>query len=321
MSKSIPESVDKSISITRRIASSGQNQGAIDIGSSWATTISQYLLQRRGQTQAAYQAQLRLDVNDVNLATQDWLFEAIFEVLIQRLEEGHTVVMLTDDDSQANLELESESYSRLLNWQQQLIKPLLQPLLSQAESILGQVVDIDSLMNNKHALWNAALLQSTLSQYEQQILHQRYRAATELYQYLRTMAATKTEVSSVNSLSKFIQAIKEHPLIQDNLDNYNKGNGNQNDSPIVFQVKENTQSDNQIDKLKLVLTLWLHRTWQAEYALARHIIRIKDQTVDTLPIALNPLLNTEQQDAIHMANRSQRLASLLVGQVRGRHLP
>lgn len=304
MSKSIPESVGKSTSITQRVASSGQNQGAIDIGSSWATTISQYLLQRRGQTQAAYQAQLRLDESDVNPATQDWLFEAIFEVLIQRLEEGHTVVMLIDDDSQADLELESESYTGLLNWQQQLIQPLLQPLLSQAEGILGQVVDIDSLMSNEHALWNAMLLQSTLTQYEQQILQQRYRAATELYQYLKTMAATETEVPSINSLSKFIQALEKHPLIQNSQNNYSKDRDNQNDSPIVFQVKENAQSDNQIDKQKLVLTLWLHRTWQAEYALARHIIRIKDQTVDILPIALNSLLNTEQQDAIHMANRS-----------------
>ncbi|MGM8909466.1 exodeoxyribonuclease V subunit alpha [Psychrobacter sp. 1U1] len=292
--------MSKSTSITQRVASSGQNQGAIDIGSSWATTVSQYLLQRRGQTQAAYQAQLRLDESDVHPATQDWLFEAIFEVLIQRLEEGHTVAMLTDDDSQANPELESESYTGLLNWQQQLIQPLLQPLLSQAEGILGQVVDIDSLMNNEHALWNAALLQSILSQYEQQILQQRYRAATELYQYLKTMTATKTKVPSVNSLSKFVQTLREHPLIQNSKNNYNWKDISQNDSPIVFQVKENTQ----FDKQKLILTLWLHRTWQAEYALAHNIIRIKDQTVDILPIALNPLLNTEQQDAIHMANRS-----------------
>ncbi len=304
MSKSIPESVNKSTSITQRVASNGQNQGAIDIGSSWATTISQYLLQRRVQTQAAYQAQLQSDSTDISPATQDWLFEAIFEVLIQRLEEGHTVVMLTDEDSQANPELESDSYTGLLNWQQQLIQPLLQPLLSQAEGILGQVVDIDSLMSNEHALWNAVLLQSTLSQYEQQILQQRYRAATELYQHLKTMAATETEVSLVNSLSKFIQVLNKHPLIQNNRNNYNKDSGNQNDSPIVFQVKGNTQSDNQVDKQKLILTLWLHRTWQAEHALAHNIIRIKDQTVDILPIALNPLLNTEQQDAIHMANRS-----------------
>lgn len=300
MSKSTTESVGKSTSITQRVASSGQNQGAIDIGSSWATTISQYLLQRRGQTQAAYQAQLQPDESDVSPATQDWLFEAIFEVLIQRLEEGHTVVMLTDDDSQADLELGFESYTGLLSWQQHLIQPLLQPLLSQAEGILGQVVNIDSLMSNEHALWNAVLLQSTLTQYEQQILQQRYRAATELYQYLKTMAATETEVLSINSLSNFIQTLKKHPLIQSNQDNYNKDSDNQNDSPIIFQVKENAQFDSQ----KLVLTLWLHRTWQAEYALARNVIRIKEQTVDALPITLNPLLNTEQQNAIHMANRS-----------------
>ncbi|MEN2750918.1 exodeoxyribonuclease V subunit alpha [Psychrobacter sp. FBL11] len=304
MSKSTTESVGKSTSITQRVASSGQNQGAIDISSSWATTVSQYLLQRREQTQAAYQAQLQPVSTDISPATQGWLFEAIFELLIQRLEEGHTVAMLTDEDRQTSPELESESYAKLFQWQQQLIQPLLQPLLSQAESILGQVVDIDSLMNNEHALWNAALLQSALSQYEQQILQQRYRAATELYQYLKTMTATETKVSSINSLSKFVQNLKEHPLIQNSKNNYNWKDIGQNDGPIIFQVEESTQSVNQINKQKLVLTLWLHRTWQAEYTLARHIIRIKNQTVDTLPIASNPLLNTEQQDAIHMANRS-----------------
>ncbi|MGP4952791.1 exodeoxyribonuclease V subunit alpha, partial [Psychrobacter sp. T6-1] len=52
------------------------------------------------------------------------------------------------------------------------------------------------------------------------------------------------------------------------------------------------------------LTLWLHRTWQAEYDLAYHILRIKNQTVQALPIAANSQLNPEQQEAIYMANRS-----------------
>ena len=300
MSKSIPESVGKSTNITQRVASSGQNQGAIDIGSSWATTISQYLLQRKGQTQAAYQAQLQPEVNDISPATQDWLFEAIFEVLIQRLEEGHTVVTLTDDDSEANLALRADSYTKLFSWQQQLLQPLLQPLLTHAETILDQVVDIDTLISNEHALWNTVLLQSTLSQYEQQILQQRYIVAIKLYQYLRAMIASDAEVTLKNSLSKFIQYLEKHPLIQNSSDNIDKNGNDHHDKPIILQIKENTQFDNK----KITLTLWLHRTWQAEYALAHHIIRIKDQSVNALPIASNPLLNTEQQDAIHMANRS-----------------
>ena len=254
-------------------------------------------MQRRGHTQAAYQSQLQTDVNS---DTQDWLFEALFEVLIRRLEEGHTVVMLTDDDSQASLDVESDGYNGLLNWQYQLIQPLLQPLLSHAENILGQVIDIDSLMNDKHALWNAALLQSTLSQYEQQILQQRYAATTEIYRYLKAVTATETEALVINSLSKFIQSLSKQPLIQNSSNIKDKQSNKQNHTPIIFEIEEHTQIDNK----STLLTLWLHRTWQAEYALARNIIRIKDQTVDTLPITLNPLLNTEQQDAIHMANRS-----------------
>ncbi|WP_435978431.1 exodeoxyribonuclease V subunit alpha [Psychrobacter sp. DM4] len=239
-------------------------------GSSWATSVSQYLLRRRRQTHLAYQSQLRINDVEDQSNTQDWLFESLFELLVQRLEEGHTVVTLS---SMSNLDH---------TWRWHLIQPLFQPLLNYAQSTLAQNVDTQSLMSNDHALWKDVLLQSTLSQYDQQRLQQRYTVATQLYNYLQ---------STKNSLSKFVIRLEGSSLIQ----KMNKKDTAET-TPIIFVRKEN--------KDNLTLTLWLHRTWKAEYNLAHHVIRIKSQVVQALPITANSQLNPEQQKAIYMANRS-----------------
>ncbi|MGO1742696.1 MAG: hypothetical protein ACTHYZ_00310, partial [Psychrobacter sp.] len=106
-----------------------QNIMSNDIGSSWATTVSQYLLQRRAQTQVAYQSQLVLNTSEQAKDAQGWLFEVLFEVLIQRLEEGHTVLVLDiSNDKASNNTLNIDT--GLFAWQQQLLQPLLQPLWS-----------------------------------------------------------------------------------------------------------------------------------------------------------------------------------------------
>lgn len=279
------------------------NSSVSNTANSWATTVSRYLLQRREQTHTAYQAQLVKVNGEDNDEAPDWLFEALFAVLAQRLEEGHTVLELTDidrpSDEKTTLEGSSEnnSYSGLFMWQQQLLQPLLQPLLVHVEDTLGQRVDIETLMENQQALWNAAILQSTLSQYEQQIVQQRYEMSTKLYCYLKSMVETGD--LQKNSLSKFINNLQKQPLIKE----YSPKDENHTEKPIIFQLNEDSQQDDSKEAVNAV-TLWLHRTWQAEHALAKHVIRIKSQTITPLPITLNPLLNPEQQEAIHMANRS-----------------
>ncbi|WP_350558099.1 exodeoxyribonuclease V subunit alpha [Psychrobacter sp. CAL346-MNA-CIBAN-0220] len=269
--------------------SSVQGSSNSDIGSSWATTISQYLLQRRKQTQLAYHAQLQPDaMHSDDKETQDWLFEAIFEVLVQRLEEGHTVLVL--EDNYLSTDYLQNSNTELFGWQQQLLQPLLQALLTPLEGMSEAFTSIELL--EQQAFWNATMRQSILPEYEKQILEQRYSACTQLYRYLKQIALTAT--STENSLSKFINNLNNHSLFRKNIDN----DKDKTDRPIIFHSKSEPKDDH------TTVTLWLHRTWQAEYALAHHIIRIKKQKVTELPITLNPLLNIEQQDAIHMANQS-----------------
>ncbi len=275
-----------------------QRQGADTgrVSSSWALTISDYLLQRRAQTQNAYKGQLENSesqeaIND----SQEYLFTALFALLVQRLEEGHTVLVLdVETESTVNYtdsdELQEQgSYDILYPWQQQLVQPLLQPLLSQVQSsFANELVSIDLLMQSDSELWVKTSLQSTLSEYEQQILQQHYQVCLGLYKHMQQLAQDTN--SSKNSLSNFINILNQQPL-------FSKAK-KENDRPIVWQVQCG------LDDAPAKVTLWLHRTWQAEFALAENIMRIKQQQVQPLPITINPSLNPEQQQAIHMANQS-----------------
>ncbi|ALF60679.1 hypothetical protein AOC03_01085 [Psychrobacter urativorans] len=265
-----------------------QSKVESDVSNSWATTICQYLSQRRIQTKVAYQAQLQSNnIYDEDREPQDWLFDAIFEILIQRLEEGHTVLVLNDSDSNTS------SSSKLYRWQQQLLQPLLQSLLIPTNGIVA-TIDFEILENI--ALWETLLLQTMLSEYEQKILRQRYSICVSLYHYFQYVYEHSKDIT--DSLNIFIKTIKSAQLFEIvNIKNEIINN------PIVFQI-ENSLESNAVAKKNISITLWLHRTWQAEYDLARHIIRIKQQTINELPIVLSPLLNAEQKAAIHMANRS-----------------
>lgn len=278
-------------------ANSKQNSPNVDMGSSWATTVSQYLIQRRKQTQLAYHAQLApntqlesntiCDDSDKISDRQDWLFEAMFEVLVQRLEEGHTVVVLENANHDSiNIEMNEDGYAELFAWQQQLLQPL---LLSLIDIAVTDNTVIDLL--EQDALWTAAMGQSILPEYDKQVLEQRRSTCVKLYKLLQQIASASSSVE--NSLSKLTTILNN----QNFFENANNKK-NQVNKPIIFQVENN------LDNEHPTITLWLHRTWQAEYALAHHIIRIKEQNVKALPITLNSLLNTEQQNAIHMANQS-----------------
>ena len=283
-----------------------QNIASDDIGSSWATTISYYLLQRRQQTQVAYQSQILSNTLEEARDSDEWLFESLFEVLVQRLEEGHTVLVLDAlkgniGDSPSDNMLHENDNTELFVWQQQLLQPLLLPLWSLlASTTMTDISDRELLEND--GLWNMAMRQSTLPIYQKQVLEQRRTVCIKLYQSLKQISGDHefTDESDYepikNSLSNLIKLLKNHPLFAEN---NSKSKEEVNiDRPIIFQ----TTSDSNEEIIKV--TLWLHRTWQAEHALTQNVIRIKNQVLTELPITLNPLLNKEQQDAIHMANQS-----------------
>lgn len=249
--------------------------------SSWSTTISRYLIERKDQTQNAYQDQLQPQAEEPSNA-QKLLFTALFEILVQRLEEGHTVlelnsaipVVLLDDN------INDENNSELFAWQQQLLQPLLQSLLGYLEELAPN--DAMIILRTPE-LWNHLIKQIQLSRYDFATANARYRACLSLYRTLKSISGNTNSIK--NSLSNFINLVKEIPLIS----NHNPTKN----TPIIFH------SDNQSN-----LTLWLHRTWQAELTLAKHILQIKNQTVGPLSITMNPMLNHEQQSAIRMANES-----------------
>ena len=274
------------------------NANNTDAVSSWATTISQYLLQRRTQTQVAYQGQLKSQLvsntTEEGPDTQDWLFEALFEVLVQRLEEGHTVLVIEASNRLISENRFNEDIG-LLNWQQYLLQPLLQPLFTPLLSTGITDLSVAELLESDE-MWITVMRQSTLPLYDKKILEQRRQVCVNLYQSLRHIASNCTSIK--NSLSKFNEILMNQALFTKIK---SKIEENKVACPIVFQVSKYLNNDGE-ESTKI--TLWLHRTWQAEHALAKNVIRIKNQTLTELPIVLNPLLNTEQQNAIHMANRS-----------------
>ncbi|OXL24822.1 exodeoxyribonuclease V subunit alpha [Psychrobacter sp. DAB_AL32B] len=278
--------------------SGGINATSTDAANNWSTTISQYLLQRRAQTAVAYQGQLAPNTGEEVHDTQAWLFEALFEVLVQRLEEGHTVLVL-DASNGVVSDNRLNDDTGLFIWQQHLLQPLLQPLFTALISTGITDLSIAGLLESNE-MWHAAMRQSTLPLYDKKILEQRRQVCVNLYQSLRHIASNATSIE--NSLSSFNEILNDQPLFT----RIGKVK-NEIACPIIFQVDSNLgyegergEKGNEATKI----TLWLHRTWQAEHALAKNVIRIKNQTLIELPIAPNPRLHIEQQDAIHMANRS-----------------
>ena len=243
--------------------------------SRWAMTVSEYLIQRRLKTHTAYQRQrTHAPIDDTQSQAEQGtagLFTALFVLLIQRLEEGHTVLTLTADHA----------------WQQQLLEAMVRPLLD----CLPPASDADDtpltlatfLTDDTH--WKAALWQLSLPAYQKDSLTARYYSSAELYNVFQKINQTDT---NENSLSKLKNLIKTNPFIQEN----NKKNTD--NTPIIYHWQKDSQT----------LTLWLQRAWQAEHDLVAHVMRIKAQRVQPLDIDPNPLLNTEQQSAIDMANHS-----------------
>lgn len=278
-----------SVSKPEKATSSAQNTVGDNAGNSWATTISQYLLQRRAQTQTAYHGQLLPNSSDESGDMQDWLFETLFEVLVQRLEEGHTVLVLDAFNNFASGEAMNAD-NGLFAWQQQLLQPLVQPLWSAFVNTNMAEISAAELLEDE-SLWETAMRQSILSAYDKRILEQRRKACVKLYHSLKGTASSTDSIK--NSLSNLSRLLNKHPLF-----NNNTKDKNDITSPIVFQINED------LDNRSIKITLWLHRTWQAEFALAQHVLRIKNQNLVELPIKLSSSLIDEQQDAIHMANRS-----------------
>ncbi|MDX2374285.1 exodeoxyribonuclease V subunit alpha [Psychrobacter sp. PP-21] len=281
--------------------SNNKSKAAVDLQESWASTISDYILLRRGQTYSAYQA-TDLEANTGSSLTDDqtdkledsYLFTALFMMLATHLEEGHTVLTITATEHEVPLQGQiNHEVVTLYGWQQQLLEMLAMPLFVliddvQASDDAGDEMSLfdllDTLFSKRDQLW----IQLALSNYEKDMLNKRFDAITMLYQVLRD-----------TDLVYFMHLIDVHALFGEvqTSGNNNKNSLSNRNKPIIYEETHNKNAGKSI-------TFWLHRAWQAEFNLAKNINNILNQKVSPLQIAIPQSLHENQIKAINVANNN-----------------
>lgn len=296
---------------------------------SWAGTISDYILQRRAQTYSAY-----VQPNDTATSTQfvetdSYLFKALFMVLAKQLEEGHTVLTLSQEDSELALQGRVEDeVATLYGWQRDVLQSLAAPLFDLIDSLTvlaavtqdqdnnqSELLGLESsdpifnllniLITRGTQLW----LQLNLSNSNKAQLVERFKLVQQLYQLMQLdnnegNGSDKENIG--NSLSKFIQHINRHPLFTQLLsiqpqrieieNSLSKSNSISKKTPIIYQTTQIGQKNE--------ITFWLHRTWQAEFNLAKTVQNILNQPIKPLDINIPDNLNAQQVQAVKVANEN-----------------
>ena len=290
-----------------------KSKAAIGLQESWASNISDYILLRRQQTQAAYSttdAEANADSKPIDTPEDSNLFTALFIMLAAHLEEGHTV--LTIETAEQELPIQGQINGELITlyaWQQQLLEMLAMPILALIDVQLDmRTADIgtietqteettiepslfgllDTLFVKQAQLWS----QLALSSHEKEILVKRFDTVTAFYQLLKN-----------TDLTSFIQSIHEHTLLVDVDEDINHDNENslsKNNKPIIYQITSKQRTNN----TAVSITFWLHRPWQAEFNLAQRISTILDQKVAPLEISIPENLHEQQIKAINVANNN-----------------
>lgn len=311
------------------------------ITQSWAHTLSDYLLQRRSQTQFAYQKAFGDSIGyktkdagqgDGTLDDEqntDWIFKAVFIALAQQLEEGHTVLTLSSSELSSSelgtedipllrssdsisIEEVAKSSVQLAAWQLQLLTILLSPLADYIDNAVIPKQMIDELSEATIAKVNISLVSEPLNQIVKIV---------ECWPQVETQLALSPERKKVlmerynlgkkligyfndDNQSRENSLSKFIKLIQQNNLFSKAAFSSDSQSNTIESVDNSTPVRYTVSKLKnsLSITFWIYRTWQAEYTLAKTIKKISEYEINALPIVLNEHLNTEQQAAINMAN-------------------
>ena len=297
---------------------------------SWASTISDYILQRRAQTYSAY-----VQPNDTNASTNlveadSYLFKSLFMVLAKQLEEGHTVLTLRQDDMELALQGRVEGkVATLYAWQRDILQSLAAPLFDLIDSDtalaavtqvegdhqdeLTQPEDSDSIFNLLNILITRGTqlwLQLNLSNSNKAQLVERFKLVQQLYDLMQNDNETcgLNQQSTINSLSKFMQHIEQQPLFAQlslaslaKENSLSKKNLISKQSPIIYQnnIYQNNHSERNTE-----VTFWLHRTWQAEFNLAKTIQNILNQPIKPLDINIPDNLKAQQVQAVKVANEN-----------------
>ncbi|MFD1132974.1 exodeoxyribonuclease V subunit alpha [Psychrobacter sanguinis] len=297
---------------------------------SWASTISDYILQRRAQTYSAY-VQPNVTNASTNLVEADsYLFKSLFMVLAKQLEEGHTVLTLRQDDMELALQGRVEGkVATLYAWQRDILQSLAAPLFDLIDSDtalaavtqvegdhqdeLTQPEDSDSIFNLLNILITRGTqlwLQLNLSNSNKAQLVERFKLVQQLYDLMQNDNETcgLNQQSTINSLSKFMQHIEQQPLFAQlslaslaKENSLSKKNLISKQSPIIYQnnIYQNNHSERNTE-----VTFWLHRTWQAEFNLAKTIQNILNQPIKPLDINIPDNLKAQQVQAVKVANEN-----------------
>ena len=279
-----------------------KSRAAVSLQESWASNISNYILLRRQQTHLAYnvtEAKANADSKQIDKTEQNGLFTALFVMLATHLEEGHTVLTIEETENEVPLsgQINGELVT-LYAWQQQLLEMLATPILAlidtqivtqqedDSTSELSLFILLDIMFGKRAQLW----AQLALTNREKEILSKRFDAVAALYQIVKN-----------TNLNSFIQSIHEHTLFADANSNVNNKNSlSKNNQPIVYQHINKPEADTQ----NIKITFWLHRAWQAEFNLAKHINTILNQQINPLEIAIPENLHEQQVMAINVANNN-----------------
>lgn len=274
--------------------SNNKSSAAISLQESWANNISDYILLRRQQTYLAYKSAdlaTNIENNQVDETDEKALFNSLFIMLATHLEEGNTVLTIEAAENEIPLQGQINGISvTLYAWQQQLLEMLAEPIIALIDTQIDTQQEGDSrdklslfimleIMFTKRAqLWT----QLALSNHEKELLTKRLNTVIMLYPLLRN-----------TDLTSFIQLIQRQALFIDVNTNNSLSKINK---PITYQIINNNK--------KTSVTFWLHRSWQAEFNLARQIKTILNQKIKPLKISMPENLNEQQVRAINIANRN-----------------
>jgi len=284
-----------------------KSKSAISLQESWASNLSDYMLLRRQQTQVAYDAtetNMNSDSKRIGKSESNDLFTALFVILAAHLEEGHTVLTIDAADHETPIQGQiNGELVELYAWQQQLLEILATPIFALMDTQIKTQIDmqldddtttetslfvlLDTLFGQRDYLW----AQLALSNHEKEILTKRFDAITTLYQRLKN-----------SDLNTFVYSIHEHTLFA-NVDTDTSSDSKQNslsknNQPIIYKVTKNEEAK------ESKITFWLHRTWQAEFNLAKNINNILSQQVNPLQITIPEKLHEHQVKAIYVANNN-----------------
>ena len=276
-----------------------KSKAAIGLQESWANNISDYILLRREQTNLAYNA-ADLEATDnkhVDKAEDSHVFTALFAMLATHLEEGHTVLTIEEAEHEVPLQgqIKGEVIT-LYNWQRQLLEMLAMPIFALIDIQVNTQIEndataelslfglLDTLFGRRDQIWT----QLAFSNHKKEMLAKRLDTIARLYQLLKN-----------TNLSFFINLIYRHTLlIEVNTDLVNQSSlSNKINQPIIYNIVDNRDT-------KTSVTFWLHRSWQAEFNLAKHISTILNQHITPLTISIPESLNEQQVKAINVANNN-----------------